>query len=193
MSESELNSSMNSTTSSNIWREGERILKGEIDLSESMQLCLDGDDPQPEREHTTTEETATDAGRGGGTQYSLVGEKGKKGIENYLKRAAGDEKKHFVECDTQIDEFDRGNSNSFADTVRALLNSPQPAILSPVLNKENRDLLGSCGDTAATKTGSLRKGLRSARKRSLTEMSGHNPLSKDRIPLGEKRCFETDL
>ena len=34
-----------STTSSCLWREGERILNGEIDLSESMQLCLDGKDP----------------------------------------------------------------------------------------------------------------------------------------------------
>ena len=71
-----------STTSSNLWREGEQIVKGEIDLSESMQLCLDGEDPIDDVERSFKE---NDSQVSVESTANIIGSKGMIGIKNYLK------------------------------------------------------------------------------------------------------------
>ena len=181
-----------STTSSNLWREGEKILKGEIDLSESMQLCLDGSEPNDENEGV--EEDTPLSIPIVESIPNVIGTKGIKGIEKYLNRdtkllrantssAKSSNKQNLI----SVDSKHILSPTSYADTVSALLNSPQPQLLSKN-NKENDTMV--CNDKNVPK---IENGTKLPRKRSLTEMIGHNPLCKERKPLGQKRCFETDL
>ena len=181
-----------STTSSNLWREGEQILKGEIDLSESMQLCLDGEDPIDDVECNVKE---NDSQVSVESTANIIGSKGMIGIKNYLKVdtsshpkvggsvARGDLRKNIHNSNVESEELHI--SPSYADRVSALLRTPP--VLSVTGNKENKSL---CNETNSCDAGSEPK---LPRKRSLTEMIGHNPLSKERKPLGQRRCFETDL
>ena len=184
-----------STTSSYLWREGERILNGDIDLSDSMQLCLDGKDPIiSEKGRLATDHYSSPKDAEG--IANVIGLKGMKGIENYLKqdKLTGEtniHKKTKVLENEMEESSDAANdmhtSISYADTVSALLKSPQQQF-SPLMNKENDNII--CKDINGAEN---EHGLKGARKRSLTEMIGHNPLSKERKPLGQKSCFETDL
>ena len=181
-----------STTSSNLWREGEQILKGEIDLSESMQLCLDGKDPIDDIEGSVSENNSLVSAE---STANIIGSKGMIGIKNYLKIDASSHPKvgGSVTRDnlrknihnSNIESEEMPISPSYADRVSALLRTPP--VLPVTGNKENKSL---CNETNSCDTRSEPK---LPRKRSLTEMIGHNPLSKERKPLGQRRCFETDL
>ena len=183
------------TTSSNLWREGERILNGEIDLSDSMQLCLDGNDPTNNK-HDGSIESQYIPIKNSDNISNVIGVKGMKGIENYLKKGTKTCKistqKNTNLLQNEVEESSETNNDmhtsiSYADTVSALLKSPETPI-SHLINKENDNSI--CNDINGAGN---QNGLKGARKRSLTEMIGHNPLSKERKPLGQKRCFETDL
>ena len=183
-----------STTSSNLWTEGERILKGEIDLSDSMQLCLDGKDPtNHERDCIESDRLKSSTN----VEYipNLIGPRGMKGIERYLQadssnyiEPTGTATKGASNKDNIGPDHSTEINMSYAETVSALLKSPQPLLLS-TLNKENDNKI--CDEKIGTEF--EYNGLKGGRKRSLTEMIGHNPLSKERKPLGQKSCFETDL
>ena len=166
------------------------ILKGEVDLSESMQLCLDGRDPSGNHEGSFENEVLSCSPVE--SSSNLVGSKGLKGIENYLKSNGSPLCRHSI---TKMSYKKKGvedkddsmhMSTSYAETVSALLNSPQSNMLA--IDKENSTRICKDIDTAESENG-----CKTTRKRSLTEMIGHNPLSKERKPLGQKRCFETDL
>ena len=159
-----------------------------------MQLCLDGKDPINRENDNFTDNphaSVTDE-----NIQNVIGLKGMKGIENYLKIDKPPlivNNKHTQKL-FENESKDCNNlsgvmhmSPSYADTVSALLKSPQPQLPSSI-NKENDNTL--CTDIKGAENES---GLKLGRKRSLTEMIGHNPLSKERKPLGQKRCFETDL
>ena len=179
-----------STTSSHLWNEGEMILKGEVDLSESMQLCLDGRDPSGNHEGSFENEVLSCSPVE--SSSNLVGSKGLKGIENYLKSNGSPLCRHSITKmsykKNAVEDIDDSMhmSTSYAETVSALLNSPQSNMLAK--DKENSTRICKDIDTAESENG-----CKTTRKRSLTEMIGHNPLSKERKPLGQKRCFETDL
>ena len=158
-----------------------------------MQLCLDGKDPS---NHESDLIQTDKSGSFAEVEEipNVIGLRGMKGIENYLKIDAS--KCNITPTDT-AEKKDKGldinlpeinMSTSYAETVSALLKSPPPLLVSTV-NKENDN--GTCNEKIGLEF--EHNGLKSARKRSLTEMSGHNPLSKERKPLGQKRCFETDL
>ena len=187
-----------STTSSNIWKEGEMILKGEVGLSDSMQLCLDGNDPDDCEDYYLEKENANVS-----TEIedipSIIGTRGLRGVENYLnvkerknntntENANREESIKMPSIGSENNSTEMNMSTSYAETVSALLKSPQPILFS-TLNKENINGAYSEEINLETET----SGLKTARKRSLTEMIGHNPLSKETKPLGQKRCFETDL
>ena len=153
------------------------------------------DDTDVSMKNTTASESTKIEG-----MPNIVGLKGMRGIENYLRAQSGQPyaTKDIVHKTTpnKLDSdpsTEAQMSTSYAETVFALLNSPQPDIVSTV-NKENCEKLSNKQNPEI----SSKKECKMTRKRSLTEMIGHNPLSKERTerlfsPLGEKRCFETDL
>ena len=159
-----------------------------------MQLCLDGKDPI----NSASGGLAADpysSPKDAENIANVIGLKGMRGIENYLKQdkrtgVTNIHKKTKI-LENEIEESsdtanDMHTSISYADTVSALLKSPQQ--FPQLINKENDDTI--CNDINAAES---EHGIKITRKRSLTEMIGHNPLSKERKPLGQKRCFETDL
>ena len=157
-----------------------------------MQLCLDGKDPLYHEEHSDSNGSFVHDVSDNTT--SIVGPKGMKGIKNYLKidttslpLKVNDNSKNVAAIDSNR-KSNLGKvlhmSPSYADRVSALLNTPP--IMPEAGNKENKSLCNEIkGDNGSEQ--------KLARKRSLTEMIGHNPLSKERKPLGQRRCFETDL
>ena len=157
-----------------------------------MQLCLDGKDPLY-HEDSINEESNHESSNSSST---IIGRKGMIGIQNYLKlddslpesrvRNLSAQKIYSENIQKSSDQKEElYMSPSYAERVSTLLKTP--TLLPLTGNKENKSI---CNEIKSCDTGS---GQKLARKRSLTEMIGHNPLSKERKPLGQKRCFETDL
>lgn len=121
-----------STSTLAIRDQGEKILRGEVELSDSLQLCLDGEE----------------------LSSSLSDEEN---LENSGHHSSG-------------------HSSSPAST-----NSPGGVGAGGLTTDENDD------------SDNRKRSLRNSRKRSLTEVNMKNPLDRGRVPLGERRCFETDL
>ena len=157
-----------------------------------MQLCLDGKNPLY-HEDSMFEDNNHESSN---SSLTVVGRKGMIGIQNYLKLDDSLPEKGVSNLSAQkifSEKIQKSSdqkeecymSPSYAERVSTLLKTP--TVPPSTGNKENKSI---CNKIKSCDTGS---GHKLARKRSLTEMIGHNPLSKERKPLGQKRCFETDL